>query len=63
MPGNMSVRCDHDDEDHNNGFHGLVVIIDENESDLPIIVPFSGCPYLKDLFLSRRWRNNPFFCN
>ena len=44
MPGNMNVRCDHDDEDHNNGFRGLVVIIDENESDLLIIVPFSGCP-------------------
>ena len=44
MPGNMSVRCDHDDEDHNNDVHALVVIIDENESDLLIIVPFSGCP-------------------
>ena len=34
MPGNMSVRSDHDDEDHNNDVHALVVIIDENESDL-----------------------------
>ena len=44
MLGNMSVRSDHDDEDHNNDVHALVVIIDENESDLLIIVPFSGCP-------------------
>ena len=44
MPGNMNARCDNDDEDHNNGFRGWVVIIDENESDPLIIVPFSGCP-------------------